>query len=229
MNNLKIHNFFTLLMLAFAVMGCSTTTPTIDTSPNAEITYDGLHQVKDSSASIAWVKPGASLTGYTKIRIENIGIEYRDDVQGSSHKAHKSGQGYSLTDANKAKFNKIISEAFNSELAKSEHFQLTDESGFDVLLVNVGLLDVVSYVPPEMGGRNAIYIKEIGAATLVLELRDSLTESILLRAADRRAAEQSNVVFESNRVTTAAEVRRLGKAWGRLVRTRLEERMHTAN
>ncbi|KGJ95837.1 DUF3313 family protein [Thalassotalea sp. ND16A] len=220
------HNFFILFMVSFIVAGCSSAPPMIDLSPEADITYDGLHEVKNTSVSKAWAKPGASLAGYSKIHLKGIGVAYREDVQDRNRRVHNSGKGYSLTAKNKADFKRVIREAFLGELAESEHFTITEESGFDVLLVNVGLLDVVSYVPPERAGRNSIYLREIGAATLVLELRDSLTESIFLRVADRRAAEQSGIIFESNRVTNVAEIRRLGKAWGRLVRMRLEERMN---
>lgn len=223
------HKFFTLLMTSFIVVGCSSPPPMIDTSPGSEITYDGLYEVRNSSVSKAWAKPGLSLAGYNKIHLKGIGIAYSEDVKNSNRLAHSRGKGFSLSDKNKADFKRIISEAFVDELSQSEHYALTQESGFDVLQVNVGLLDVISYVPPEMAGRNSIYLKEIGAATLVLELRDSVTEAIMLRVADRRAAEQSGIIFESNQVTNTAEVRRLGRAWGRLVRTRLEENMKKAD
>jgi hypothetical protein len=222
------HNFIILFMISFIVAGCTSAPPMIDKSPVVEVTYDGLHEVKSTTASKTWVKPGASLSGYSKIQIKAIGIAYREDIQFSNRRSYRSGKGYSLTAKNKADFNLVIREAFLSELGKSEHFTITEESGFDVLQVNIGLYDVVSFVPPETGGRNFIYLKEIGAGTLILELRDSVTESIILRVADRRAAEQSGIIFESNRATTVSEIRRLGKAWGRLVRMRLEERMNQA-
>jgi len=57
----------------------------------------------------------------------------------------------------------------------------------------------------------------------VLEIRDSITQTVLVRVIDRRAAESSGDFTASNRVTNRAEVRRLAKSWARLLRTRLDE------
>ena len=109
-------------------------------------------------------------------------------------------------------------------MAKSEKFTIVDEAGPDVLVVWGGLLDVTSYVPPDnVAGRSEIYLSTVGAATLVLELRDSETNTILARSVDRRAAErQSGQMTSSNRVTNASEVRRLVRFWARRLRDGLD-------
>jgi hypothetical protein len=57
---------------------------------------------------------------------------------------------------------------------------------------------------------------------LVLEIRDSMSNAIYARAIDRRAAQRMGQMMESNRVTNRAEVRRLGRRWGELLRNGLE-------
>jgi hypothetical protein len=105
-----------------------------------------------------------------------------------------------------------------------ERFELVDEPGPDVLAVLGGLLDVVSYVPPEpIGGRSYVYLSSVGDATLVLELRDSETGTILARSIDRRAAEPIGATLQdSNRVSNAAEVRRLIRHWASRLREGLD-------
>jgi hypothetical protein len=93
------------------------------------------------------------------------------------------------------------------------------------LLIRGALLDVVSFAPPEesMGIRDSVYLSSVGEATLVIELRDSITEAILARAVDRRAAESAFEFRESNRVNNTQEVRRLAGTWARLLRDQLDE------
>jgi hypothetical protein len=67
-----------------------------------------------------------------------------------------------------------------------------------------------------------IFIDKVGEATLVLDVRDSMSNAIFARAVDRRAAEQANGMTQSNRVSNKAEVRRLGRKWGRILREGLE-------
>ena len=44
------------LVAAFAT-GCATAEPTLDTSPDAEVTFDGLVPVKNSAFKRAWADP----------------------------------------------------------------------------------------------------------------------------------------------------------------------------
>lgn len=214
------------LTASLAVLaGCAGSTPTIDTSPEAEVTFDGLHEIKGSRADQAWARPDVDISQYSKIKLQGAGIEYRPGGEaGRSWSARSSGGPYEVTEQQKERFRQVVGEVFLDELGKSEHFTLVNEAGADVLLIRGAILDVVSYVPPEpIGGRSDIYLSRVGEATLVLELRDSITEAILARAVDRRAAESMSGFTESNRVTNTQEVRRLVRTWARILRERLDE------
>ena len=213
-------------VVALVLTGCAAPAPTLDTSAEAEMTFDGLYPVRDSRADMAWARPDADLAQYSKIMLQSVGVEYRPGGEsGKSFSARTRGGPYEITEAQKERFQTMMREAFMEELAKSEHFMIVSEAGPDVLLIRGALLDVVSFVPPEpIGGRSDVYLSKVGEATLVLELRDSITEAILARAVDRRAAEESGgFLQESNRANNTAEVRRLARTWARLLRERLDD------
>ena len=209
--------------LAF-VAGCASTNPTIDTSAEAETSFDGLYPVKGGFADAAWARPGADISQYSKIMLQGVGIEYRPGGEsGRLYHSQRSGDHFELSDKQKEKLQEVVSEAFRKELGKSEHFTIVDEAGPDVLLIRGGLLDVVSYVPPDTLGRTEIFLSKVGEATLVLEIRDSVSEAILARAVDRRAAEDFARGFSrSNRVMNTAEVRQLANTWARKLRESLD-------
>lgn len=117
----------------------------------------------------------------------------------------------------------IVHEAFEQQLSQSDRYGLTARPGREVLLIRASLLDVVSHVPPEPIGRRDIYLRSIGKATLVLELRDSVTNEVLARAIDRRAADRADLFIELSSVTAWSEVRIVAKGWARLLRQRLDE------
>lgn len=218
----------TIALLALGLAGCASSTPTIDTSPEAEVTFDGLREIKGGSADQSWARPGVDISQYSKIMLQGAGIEYRPGgTKGTSWSARSRGGPYEVTEQQKQWLRAVMIEEFLTELEKSEHFEIVEEPGPDVLLIRGSLLDVVSYVPPEIAGRNEVYISEVGQATLVLEIRDSITETILARAIDRRAADVRGTgrlnLQESNRATNTAEVRRLARRWAGLLRMRLDE------
>lgn len=217
---------FLLLAAVFGlVAGCAGSSPTLDTSAEAEMTFDGLYPVKGGSADQAWARPGADLSQYSKIMLEGVGIEYRPGGEsGRLFHSRTSADHYAISDSQKERLREILAVAFVDELGKSEQFTIVNEAGPDVLLIRGGLLDVVSFVPPDTATSMVdVYLSSVGEATLVLEIHDSVSGAIIARAIDRRAAEDAFGFHESNRVTNSADVRRLAQTWARLLRARLDE------
>jgi hypothetical protein len=215
----------TAFILVVGSVGCTTAPPTVQTGPDAELSFDGLHKVDNTRVDAAWAVPDLDLSSYTKIMPVNAGIEYRQvKNRGSTSVARSSGGPYFINDKSRAQFEALVDEIVMEELRKSNRFYIVDEPGPDVLIVGGGLLDVTSYVPPDpVGGRSYIYLSSVGEATLVLEVRDSETNRILARAVDRRAAETIGGTFQrSNSVTNSAEVKRLIRFWASGLREGLE-------
>jgi len=226
MNNIQsVFRMFSMPIFAALIVGCSTTTPTIQQGPDAEVSFDGLHKVDNPRASLAWARPDFDISGYTKIWLVGAGIEYRQvKDRGRTSMATRSGSGpYFIDDKARERFEKNVTEVFAEEMAKTERFELVDGPGPGVLMVRGGLLDVISYVPPETVGRTEVYLRSVGEATLVLELRDSETGTILARSIDRRAAEQAGGSLQySTTVTNSAEARRLIRRWAVQLREALD-------
>jgi hypothetical protein len=207
--------------LIACVAGC-TQTPSIETGPDAEYTYDGLVRIKNSRLKDAWVDPDVDLTQYNKIMVGDAVFEFRSAKKSTSasmiRRANESE--YWMSDTTKQKLIDTVTEVFRDELQKSQKFTLADQAGPDVLVLVGGLHDIVSLVPPEQVGRSEIYLRSVGEATLVIEARDSLSGETIYRAVDRRAAERAGGdLVNSNAVTNMAEVRRLARRWA----TRLRE------
>ncbi|PCJ86473.1 MAG: hypothetical protein COA54_08565 [Thiotrichaceae bacterium] len=224
----KSHPTFQLIsgfVFAAALTGCQTTAPTIQSSSDAEQSFDGLHKVDNSKADEVWARPDFDLSGYTKIMLADTGVEYRQVKNRGRTRLERSKTGpFIIDDDNRAKFETLINTAFKEEMQEIEKFSIVDKKGPDVLLISSSLLDVISYVPPDaVGSRSHIFLSNVGDATLVLELRDSETSTILARSVDRRSAETIGHQFKvSNSVTNATEVKRLIRFWARRLHENLD-------
>ena len=211
------------LAAAMLLSGCSTsptTMPELDTS----LTYDGLAKVKNAKVGGAWMRPDFSLAGYTKIMLQGAGIEYRPVKPVNRAAARSSATQFPVTPEQQARLRTIVSDAFRTELAQSKKFQLVDQPGPDVLTIWGGLVDVVSFVPPEPMGRGNIYLSSVGEATLIVEIRDSESNAVLVRIADRRAADMmQGGAMQSNSVTNWSEVQQLARSWATRLRTTLDD------
>ncbi len=218
-----------LLILAATLLsvGCTVTPPSIQSGPDAEVSFDGLHVVDNSKADMAWARPDFDLSPYSKIMLVSSGIEYAPAKnRGRTSMDRSRGGPFFIDDDTRKRFETLVQETFQDEFSKIERFEIVNKAGPDVLSIGGGLLDVESYVPQDSmdtAGRGGIYLRSIGEATLVLELRDSQTGAILARSIDRRAAESiGDMMMESNRVTNASEVKRLVRYWAKSLRDSLD-------
>lgn len=185
-------------------------------------TYDGLREVTNARVSQAWIRPGLDLSDYARILPVNAGVQYRD-VRPPPTRGMSSGRSeFPVPAEARARFEGLVTDIFREELQKQDRFEIATEPGPGVLVILGGLLDVVSNVPPEPMGRGEVYLSQVGQATLVLELRDSETNTVLARVLDRRAAEKVSGMTWSNTVSNTAEVRRLIRAWAARLRTMLD-------
>ncbi len=201
--------------------------PRLQMGPDAEVSHDGLHRVDKTVMDMAWVKPDLDLAAYTKLMVLGAGMSFRTvDNEGRRYWPGRSNDTeFPISDEGKLRLREELREVFADELSEIERYELVDEPGRGVLLLQGALIDIVSAVPPEDAciGRCEIYLNSVGEATLVLELRDSMSNEILARAVDRRAAASGGWPIEANTVMVWAEVRQLGRTWGRLIRRRLDD------
>lgn len=219
----------TLLLAAFVLAltaACVTPAPSIQAGPDAELSFDGLHKVDNSQADAAWARADFDISRYTKLMLINSGFEYRDVTnRGRTQMERSRGGPFYIDQDRRARFEQLVGEIFAEDFQQIQNFEIVSEPGPDVMIVRGALLDIVTYVPPTEGvaGNIDIYLSNIGEATLVLELRDSETGTILARSVDRRAAERmGGQMMQSNRVTNAAEVRRLIRFWSQRLREGLD-------
>ena len=206
------------LIAIFLLMGCATNSPKMQEGPLAEWTFDGLVRVDNTKLDKVWVKPDINLADYDSIMLQSVEVHYRAVRNPGSDRLYpRDTEFFPLTDQQKAGVVEILSKAFKDEMAKCKSYTLTDTPGPNTLAVRGELLDVVSRTPPEVGFRD-VYLSSFGEATLVIELRDSVSDEIFARAVDRRAAESFGELVKADSISARMEVSRLATSWARLVR-----------
>ncbi len=221
--SLKISMALTLCFSTYAVTAeAAPRAPRIQTGPDAEISFDGLHRVDRSVMDMAWAKPTLDLTLYSKLLLVSGGFAYREVEEPSRY--DRSATEFPISEENRVRLRETVGEIWTEEFQDLENWEIVNQPGRDVLILGGARIDNVSAVPPPNRniGRGDVYLSQVGQATLVLELRDSMSGEILARSVDRRAAESTWAV-EASTVTTWAEVRRLARTWARILVNRLDQ------
>jgi hypothetical protein len=215
----KIALVFVVLLLA----GCASG-PSIDTSPDAELSYDGLSPIRNSVFQRAWIDPEVDLTQYNSILVGAVDFEFRAVREAEFRSSVNSSQvrEFHITEENRTRLIGTVTGVFREELQATKTFAMTDEPGPDTLILTGTLMDIVSRVPPQRTGSGALFLSSLGEATLVFELRDSLSGETLYRAADRQKIGRPHSSIRVTNTTTWQEVSLWAGRWATRIRDGLD-------
>ena len=189
-------------------------------------THDGLTLVPDRKVAAAYVDSEADFSVYDKIMILDCYVAFKKDWQRDQKKA---GSRISISSSDmekiKADVAELFREVFTEKLGKDGGYEIVEAAGDDVLLVRPAIIDLDITAPDTMSaGRSRTYTSSAGAATIFIELYDSVTGDILARATDRKAARNvGGYMSYTNRVTNRAAARRMLGSWVELLRDMLDE------
>jgi len=207
----------TLILLAGLPM-LAHAQPLLATGPEAEITVDGLHRVAPSIMDAAWVVPNLNLTRYNELYLRPTGVSFRA-VAGAANRAGRRIEQteFPITDEHKLAMRTDFEQAFREEFSAIAASPVSTVPGRRVLMVQGFLVDVVSSLPPDEPGSE--FIQNLSwETTIVLELRDSMSDNILARTVERERVQE---IVDSDFVRE--QIRQLTHRWGRLLHTRFDE------
>lgn len=199
--------------LGLAACGGGPAAP-VQTSPELSVTFDGLTPVEDSIFTSAWADADVDFSQYDKMILAPAQFEFRAvSKTAGSTTAAANETAFWISDATKQQLIDTVTEVFAEELANSQNWEIVETRGADTLILAGKLLDIVSRVPPEKVGVDEIYLDSVGEATLVIEVRDSLSGETIYRGIERSRIDSSGRDSRSTTVTTWTEVRRWARRW----------------
>ena len=179
------------------------------------LSFDGLVQVEDSATQIAYIDPDADFGVFKRVAILEPYVAFRSNWM-RDHNQTRSTNRVRASDMERIKKDVagLLMEVFTEQL-EAAGYDVVNYSGEDVLIVRPAIIDLEVNAPDTRTTTNVrTYTSDAGAATIYVELFDSMTGDILGRAADRRRARTAgNMTILSNRVTNRADARRMFRTW----------------
>lgn len=161
----------------------------VDAQPvsDVEVTADGLHRVDPSVFDNAWLRPDVDLSRYTHAFIMPSIVLFRD-LRPPSHSAWADSARtvFPVSDRMQERLRVTFGESFHKAVSASRDFEITDRLGRDVVLVRGYVTDLATGLPPTMADADVSSIRWIWEGNLVIELRDSMSDEVLLRIFTRQ-------------------------------------------
>ena len=190
---------------------------------DAPTEWDGLKKQSGKRVALLYTRPDSSLAGYKRVRIERLRVSFDKNWKPNQSRdiaRHLSAQDFENI---KKALADEFAKTFPAELAKGG-YQVADAPGDDVLDITPLVIDLYIAAPEGSSiGRRTAYTADPGRMTLVAELRDSVTNQIIARVVDTRAAQWGDTFQMGTSASNLAAAQRVIALWATALREALDE------
>ena len=201
---------------ALALTGCASTDTVTE--------WDGLVRQPNTRLNAVFVKPDAQIVAYRSVMLDPVQVSF--DSNWDPNRGTRSMSARLNADdiaAIKSDLADLFRQIFRDELARGG-YQLVDQPGPETLRVTPAIINLFINAPDVSApGRTRTYTADSGRMTLVVELRDSETGTLLARAVDTQTGRGAGMWTITNRVTNTADARRAIGVWASALRRGLDE------
>jgi hypothetical protein len=209
----------------FATLIFAMLIPLTAVSEDANPQFENLVPVGDPQVAVAYIDPDADFSVFKRVMLLDTFVTFRSGWERDQRRGTR-GTRISARDMDRIKTR--VSELFNSVMIESleadDGFEVVSEPDYDVLLVRAAIIDLDVTAPDtSSAGRSRTYVANSGAATLYIELFDSVSGQIIGRAFDRQSARRSgNMMRWTSRASNTADARRVFRGWSDTLRAFLD-------
>jgi hypothetical protein len=184
------------------------------------LSYDGLVKTSIKGVDLAYVRPGASLAGYTSVQIGDVGVTFH-----KSWDPTRPGSRFKLTQTERQTIRdnvaKLVREAFVKTLEGG--YPVVTSPGPDTLGVQIDIANLYVNAPDiPTSGRSISFSTSAGQMTLVLQLYDSETGEVIARVVDREDSQIAGRAIMTSGAFNAAEGDAIASAWARTLKRELD-------
>lgn len=176
--------------------------------------WDGLVRVRSEKIDMVFLAPEADFRPYTQVLLEPSEMAMRANWLRDQRRSSSS-----LADAptqrdierglarGRQQFDTYFADAFTAA-----GFTIASGPGPDVARISPAVIDIDVVAPDVGASRNRTFSREAGSGTLVVEVRDSMTNALLGRAVERRIAGDNGRWLRTG-VSNRADFDRLFRNW----------------
>ena len=209
-------------MVTFALVAAAPT-PALAADDEKVDPFAGLKKIEDAKVGVAYIDPKADFSVFKRVAISDPYVAFRSNWRRDQNRDRMRPITAGQAERIKADVADLLKEVLTERLEKDDGFEVTKETGYDVLLVKPAIVDL-DISPPETGtaGASATMSASTGQAVLYIELFDSVSGDLLGRAADRQVGKNAHFGL-STEALIAAHARATFEDWADLLRDFLDE------
>ncbi len=190
------------------------------------VSHDGLHLMPDTKLRAVYMKPGADLSQYDKVKLLDAYVAFRKHWQ----REHNEDEPFEMrvSDKDMKEIRDRVAREFAKEFAKvlstEGGHEVVKDGGDGVLILRPAIINLDVTAPDTMtAGMSQTVVASAGSMTLYLELYDGKTNAIIARIIDPEAADNVGLAQVANRVTNTADFDRVLRRWAEILNKHLAQ------
>ena len=190
------------------------------------VSHDGLHLMPDTKLRAVYMKPGADLSQYSKVKLLDAYVAFRKHWQ----REHNEDEPFEMrvSDKDMKEIRDRVAKEFTKEFTKvlstEGGHQVVTDGGDGVLILRPAIVNLDVTAPDIMtAGMSQTMVASAGSMTLYLELYDGKTNAIIARIIDPEAADNVGLAQVANRVTNTADFDRVLRRWAEILNKHLAQ------
>jgi len=190
---------------------------------------EGMELVKDSSLATVYADPGADLSIYQRIWLEEVTVAFKKNWQRDQNRSYSFKVRADDMEKIRQDVAAVFREVFTRELIDGG-YELAEEAAEDVLRVKPAIVDLDVIAPDvQHAARSMSFSESAGEMTLKLELFDSVTNDKIATATDRKRDYRRGYNEWRTSVSNRADARRMIAPWAKALADALDEARSSTN
>ena len=190
-----------------------------------EVSLDGLELVEEGRRKEIYRAPGVDWSIYDKVQIDEATVAFKKNWLRDQNRYQTNRIRSEDMERIRGGMVELFDEVFSKELSENGGYELTEESGENVLRITPYIVDLNVYSPDPRSapGIQRSYAEAAGRMTLKLHMYDSHTGDLIAVFSENRETMRRGYVQWTNTVTNTKEFRLLLQSWARELREGLQE------
>lgn len=187
-------------------------------------TVDGLHLIEGTKMALVYAKPDVDLSQYNRIFLIEPQVAFTKNWLRTQNSIPNQTVRKEDMERIKKELAELFMEVFREELQNNGGYVLVDGTAEDVLIVRPAIIDLDVFAPDTPGTtRTRSAIPSAGTMTLYMELIDSVTGDVMVKAMDNKFDRTRTRIQVQNRVRNEAAAREMLGNWANVLRLALDE------
>lgn len=205
--------------LPLANVGAAGLSPNANELPPPPADAEGLERTTAKKVDEFYLRPGASFTAYRRVLLNPVDVSFAK-LWARNHREVDARETARL----RTELGKLAGAEFSRQLERgSGGYPVVTAPGPDVLEVRASIVNLDIRAPDIQDSTvRHSYVLSAGEGTLIAELRDSQTGTLLARVVDRRAMREYPEFMLANNVSNSADARELVGLWSKTLRRYLD-------